>query len=49
MKTRADLRDYRRTNERKVYFTEDLTAEGEIVLSDTQNQTERVHCWLLDV
>ena len=26
MKTRADLRDYRRTNERKVYFTEDLTA-----------------------
>ena len=26
MKTRADLPDYRRTNERKVYFTEDLTA-----------------------
>ena len=26
MKTRAVLRDYRRTNERKVYFTEDLTA-----------------------
>ena len=46
MKTRADLRDYRRTNEHKVYFTVNLTARRAKLFSQTRKLNESIaDCW----